>query len=204
MLFRSNEAEANYRFQSFNGGGRLNNTRDIAVSQVGVTYHGSLGGGNVSTNTELRNGIPTGFGGCHSGVVTSNEARMFLTVPNLRRGFGNSSEESALRAGENGRIINDNDWEVYNYPSKVGTQFLRRDPQSNDEMTSHAYELSFDPVTQEMQDVLNGADQRFMEKQCQGWVRGGISSKDMSKDTNEYVTMDGQQNLKESLAGIFD
>ena len=143
---------------------KMSRTMNFSLWQPNVFYNGSkqvgLGGHNIDENSHLTIGAKQ----TSDPSKLSLQERMFLTVPYLGRGQGNSQMESQLIQGES---------------------FI------NKKSVNHASEVSYMgysnyPLLSSIQDSVANPENRLESSADESWIRGGMPSRDLVRDNNEY------------------
>lgn len=170
-----NTSACDYTLQNFfSKDCSMRQTKQIAVSQPGVNYSGTKhlcpGGGNVYESNKLIYGDGSRKMACKSELMP----RPYATVPCLKRGYGDVVLEAELQQGERSsmrKIYNDTD-------------------ASNLSLSEINYsEYNASTLIPDKQNVVQNPKNLVEERASSDWVRGGISSRNSSKDTNQYVSM---------------
>lgn len=164
-----NTMACNYTTQNyFEKDSTMRQTRQLATSQPGIMYNGSKqtcpGGTNIIESTKLRH-ADQDRANCKIDLFM----RPYVTVPCLRRGYGNAILEAELQQGE-----------------QVSTKKKHNDlVDHNISLTETNYSgYNAEGLMTHKQLAPVSVD----ENREGSWVRGGVSSRDLSKDTNKYVT----------------
>ena len=130
---------------------------EFATSQPNVFYSGSqqvgIGGCNIDENSELRDGA----GLTHEKCKLSLNERPYMTIPYLGRGEGNPVVESQLQQGE----------QAMNRKTVINT-------------TEKSYTaLDSYPLVPSLQATVSNPANLVQEVASDGWVRGGIPSREL-------------------------
>ena len=169
-----NVASCNYMTQNyFASDCSMKKPIDLATTQPGIMYNGGYnsgaGGCNIDTSSKLLIGTIQTHPRCHIDLFQ----RPFATVPYLGRGSVNPVIESQIQQGE--QIINKrsvNNLSEKSYIKYHQTPLL---PAVKDKLTNPVYHI--EGVASE------------------GWVRGGVPSRELTRDgdyfnkhtTNQYI-----------------
>jgi hypothetical protein len=169
-----NVASCNYMTQNyFASDCSMKKPIDLATTQPGIMYNGGYnsgaGGCNIDTSSKLLIGTIQTHPRCHIDLFQ----RPFATVPYLGRGSVNPVIESQIQQGE--QIVNKrsvNNLSEKSYIKYHQTPLL---PAVKDKLTNPVYHI--EGVASE------------------GWVRGGVPSRELTRDgdyfnkhtTNQYI-----------------
>jgi len=158
-----NTSLCNYLLQNYTlSDCSMTNTKDIATSQPGINYSGSFGFGgcNVDENSDLIiGGIQT-----HPKSRIDLFGRTFATVPFLGRGPANPILESQMQQGED----NTNRRTITRLTEK---SYLPR----------HTT-----PLIPEIRQRIQQSSNLIEHDAVDGWIRGGVPSRELSKDRDFY------------------
>jgi hypothetical protein len=137
---------------------------DLATSQPGIMYNGGYnsgaGGCNIDDSSKLLIGTIQTHPRCHIDLFQ----RPFATVPYLGRGSVNPIMESQILQGE--QIVN-----------KKSTNILS-------EKSYIKYHQT--PLLPAIQQNINNPANKIENVASDGWVRGGIPSRELTRDT-DYI-----------------
>ena len=160
-----NVASCNYMTQNyFASDCSMKKPIDLATTQPGIMYNGGhntgAGGCNIDTNSKLLIGTIQTHPRCHIDLFQ----RPFATVPYLGRGSVNPVIESQIQQGE--QIVNKrsiNNLSEKSYIKYHQTPLL---PAVKDKLTNPVYHI--EGVASE------------------GWVRGGVPSRELTRDADYF------------------
>jgi hypothetical protein len=160
-----NAQSANYLLQNyFLQDSTMNKAKSLATSQPGINYTGSYsiaaGGGNIQESSKLLIG----------GIQTNPKCRIdlyqrpFATIPFLGRGSVDPALESQMQQGEsisNKRTIT--------------------------KLTEQSYIKYYNtPMIPERQKDIQDPSHLVEGVAAEGWIRGGIPSRELTKDIKYY------------------
>jgi hypothetical protein len=162
-----NTGYSNYLLQNyFSQDCSMKKPIELAVSQPGVYYNGGYnvgaGGCNIDTSSQLQIGTVQTHPKCHLDLFQ----RPFATVPYLGRGSVNPIVESQILQGELG--INKKSVSSLSEKSYIKYSNTPLLPCVKERMTNPAYSV---------EGVASN-----------GWVRGGIPSRDLTRDKDFFDT----------------
>lgn len=156
-----NLKHGNYMLTNFYGHDcTMKNTSNVATSQPSVFYHGGhqtgYGGCNIDANSDLFLSLPT-----KPACKISLQPRQFLTVPFLGRGNSNVVLESQIQQGD---MVSDK--------KSICT-------------TSEISHLDYRnyPLLPSLQATVTNPSNLVEDAAADGWVRGGVPSRDLVRDT---------------------
>lgn len=156
QTLQNNEA-ANYQFSNNITKCPMTETIDIATSQPSINYTGGYDGCEVDKNSELT----------HTKITRdkdriSLEQRQFLTVPYLGRGKINTNTETELQRGQ---------------------MFFDK---KSDNATSEISHISYrhTPMIPSLEEEMNNPVNCIESVAADGWIRGGLPSRDLLRDNN--------------------
>ncbi len=160
-----NVASCNYMTQNyFASDCSMKKPIDLATSQMGIMYNGGYqvgaGGCNIDDSSKLQIGTIQTHPRCQIDLFH----RPFATVPYLGRGSVNPVMESQIQQGE--QIVNKrsvNNLSEKSYIKYHQTPLL---PAVQERMTDPAYKIE--------------------SVASDGWVRGGIPSRELTRDTDSF------------------
>jgi hypothetical protein len=155
-----NAAECSYMLQNyFTKDCDMSNAKELATMQPGINFVGGYGiGCKVEDNSRLLLGSIQTHPKCHINLFQ----RPFVTVPLLARGYGNPVMESQLQQGQTGS----------NKRSITGLAEKR--------MFRNQY------LVPEVKDKITNPKYLVEEAASPDWIRGGIPSRELTKDTTYY------------------
>lgn len=142
----------------------MKNTKKLATSQPGIMYNGGFnvgaGGCNIDTNSKLLIGTIQTHPRCNIDLFQ----RPFATVPFLGRGSVNPVIESQIQQGEQ-------------MPNKRSVNTLS-------EKSYIKYHQT--PLLPAIQQKINDSSNSMESLNDQGWIRGGVPSRELTRDS-DYV-----------------
>ena len=158
-----NVASCNYRTQNFFASDcSMKNPISLATSQPGIMYNGGYnsgaGGCNIDESSKLQIGTIQTHPRCHIDLFQ----RPFATVPYLGRGSVNPVMESQIQQGE--QIVN------------------KRSVNNLSEKSYIKYHQT--PLLPAVQERINNPANKIENVASDGWVRGGVPSRELTKDTD--------------------
>lgn len=161
-----NAQSANYLLQNyFSKNCSMKNVKSLATSQPGINYSGgyglAAGGCNVQESSRLLMGSIQTHPRCHIDLYQ----RPFATVPFLGRGSVDPILESQIQQGES--ITN----------KRTVTK-----------LTEQSY-LKYHtvPLIPEVKKTIQNPSNLVEGAAHEGWIRGGVPSRELTKDTNYYT-----------------
>jgi hypothetical protein len=158
-------ASCNYMTQNFFASDcSLKRPIDLATSQPGIMYNGGYnsgaGGCNIDDSSRLLIGSIQTHPRCHIDLFQ----RPFATVPYLGRGSVNPIMESQIQQGE--QIVN-----------KKSTNTLS-------EKSFIKYHQT--PLLPAVQQRINNPANQIESVASDGWIRGGVPSRELTRDTDYF------------------
>lgn len=137
---------------------------NFALSEPAINYKGShqvgLGGCNIDTNSFLtinkQMRCPGKF---------DNQERMYLTIPFLGRGRGNTDVETAILQGDS---VSD----------------IKKISKKTEE--SHVSINNFTPLIPSIQEYIGNTDHIIESDASSGWIRGGLPSREATCGQENY------------------
>jgi hypothetical protein len=142
----------------------MKNAKALATTQPGIMYNGGYnsgaGGCNIDNSSELLIGTIQTHPRCHIDLFQ----RPFATVPYLGRGAVNPVMESQIQQGE--QIVN------------------KRSVNNLSEKSYIKYHQT--PLLPAVQERINNPANQIENVASDGWIRGGVPSRELTKDT-DYV-----------------
>jgi len=159
-----NVASCNYMTQNyFSSDCTMKNVKDLATTQPGIMYNGGYnsgaGGCNIDDSSKLQIGSIQTHPRCHIDLFQ----RPFATVPYLGRGSVNPVMESQIQQGE---------------------QILNKKSTSNLSEKSYV-KYHQTPLLPTIQQRINNPANQIENVASDGWVRGGVPSRELTRD-NDY------------------
>jgi len=160
-----NVASCNYMTQNFFAADcSMKKSIELATTQPGIMYNGGYnsgaGGCNIDNSSELLIGTIQTHPRCHIDLFQ----RPFATVPYLGRGAVNPVMESQIQQGE--QIVN------------------KRSVNNLSEKSYIKYHQT--PLLPAVQERINNPANQIENVASDGWIRGGVPSRELTKDT-DYV-----------------
>ena len=160
-----NVASCNYSTQNyFASDCSMKNVKALATSQPGVMYNGGYnsgaGGCNIDENSKLLIGSIQTHPRCHIDLFQ----RPFATVPYLGRGSVNPVMESQIQQGE--QIVN------------------KRSVSNLSEKSYIKYHQT--PLLPAVQEKINNPANQIESVASDGWVRGGVPSRELTRDSDYF------------------
>ena len=142
----------------------MKNTKNLATSQPGVFYNGGYNsdacGSNIDQNSKLQIGTIQTHPRCRIDLFQ----RPFCTVPFLGRGAVNPIIESQIQQGD----TNINKKSVNNLSEKSYIKY------------HHS------PLLQNVKERISGAQNSHDDAASKGWVRGGVASRELTRDADYF------------------
>jgi hypothetical protein len=160
-----NVASCNYTTQNFFASDcSMKNPISLATTQPGIMYNGGYnsgaGGCNIDTSSKLQIGtIQT-----HPKSRIDLFQRPFATVPFLGRGSVNPIMESQIQQGE--QLVN------------------KRSVNNLSEKSYIKYHQT--PLLPAVQERLNNSANKIENDASEGWIRGGVPSRELTRDTDYF------------------
>lgn len=160
-----NITSGNYTTQNyFASDCSMKNPIDLATSQPGITYNGgyniAAGGCNIMDSSKLLIGTIQTHPKCHIDLFQ----RPFATVPYLGRGSVNPIVESQMLQGE--QITN------------------KRSVNTLSEKSYIKYHQT--PLLPAVQEQINNSSNKIESDATDGWIRGGVPSRELTRDTDYF------------------
>jgi hypothetical protein len=160
-----NVASCNYSTQNyFAADCSMKNPIALATTQPGIMYNGGYnsgsGGCNIDDNSKLLIGSIQTHPRCHIDLFQ----RPFATVPYLGRGSVNPVMESQIQQGE--QIMN------------------KRSVNNLSEKSYIKYHQT--PLLPAVQERINNPANQIENVASDGWVRGGVPSRELTRDTDYF------------------
>ena len=160
-----NVASCNYRTQNFFASDcSMKNPIDLATTQPGIMYNGGFnsgaGGCNIDTSSRLQIGTIQTNPRCRIDLFH----RPFATVPFLGRGSVNPVMEAQIQQGE--QIVNKRS------VNKLGEKSYIKYHQT--------------PLLPAVQDKFNNSATKIENDASDGWIRGGVPSRELTRDTDYF------------------
>ena len=156
-----NYAASNYQVENFSPFCPMTNAIDFATKQPNVNYTGShqvgINGCNISENSELRYTKVT-----KPACKISLQERPYLTVPYLGRGKVDPVLERQIRIGD----------------KELNKKSLNPTTEAN------LSEKQNYPLIDDLRNTVTNPNNLIEESASSNWVRGGMSSRDFSKNLN--------------------
>jgi hypothetical protein len=160
-----NVASCNYRTQNFFAADCSMKTQiELATTQPGIMYNGGFnsgaGGCNIDTSSRLQIGSIQTNPRCRIDLFH----RPFATVPYLGRGSVNPVMEAQIQQGE--QIVN------------------KRSVNNLGEKSYIKYHQT--PLLPAVQDTFNNSATKIENDASDGWIRGGVPSRELTRDTDYF------------------
>ncbi len=160
-----NVASCNYTTQNFFASDcSMKNPIALATSQPGIMYNGGYnsgaGGCNIDNSSKLLIGSIQTHPRCHIDLFQ----RPFATVPYLGRGSVNPVMESQIQQGE--QIVN------------------KRSVNNLSEKSYIKYHHT--PLLPAVQEKINNPANQIESVASDGWVRGGVPSRELTRDSDYF------------------
>ena len=144
----------------------MENTKELATAQPGINYTGGYGLGAGGCNVQDSSRLLLGGIQTHPRCRIDLYQRPFSTVPFLGRGSVDPLLESQIQQGE--AITN------------------RRTVTKLTEKSHLKYRTT--PLIPEVQENIQNPVYLVEGVADEGWIRGGVPSRELTKDTNFYTT----------------
>ena len=160
-----NVASCNYSTQNyFASDCTMKNTKALATTQPGIMYNGGYqigaGGCNINDSSKLQIGTIQTHPKCRIDLFH----RPFATVPYLGRGAVNPIMESQIQQGE--QIVNKRS--VTNLSEKSYIKYHQT------------------PLLPAVKQKINNPAHQIESVASDGWVRGGVPSRELTRDTDYF------------------
>jgi len=160
-----NVASCNYTTQNyFASDCSMKNPIELATSQPGIMYNGGYNTGAGGCNIDESSKLQIGTIQTHPKSNINLFHRPFATVPFLGRGSVNPVMESQIQQGE--QITN------------------KRSVNTLSEQSYIKYYQT--PLLPAVQDKFNNSATKIENDASDGWIRGGVPSRELTRDT-EYA-----------------
>ena len=156
---------ANHMLQNYyTGDCTMRNTIDLAVTQPGINYRGGFNSDFCGSNIDANSNLLIGTIQTHPKCRIDLFQRPFATVPYLGRGSVNPVLESQIQQGDM----------VVNKKSVTGL--------SEKSYIKYAHTPLFACVHERLNNPANSVEGVAHP----GWVRGGVASRDLTRDQEYY------------------
>jgi len=160
-----NVASCNYTTQNyFASDCSMKNPISLATTQPGIMYNGGYnvgaGGCNIDDSSNLQIGTIQTHPKCHIDLFQ----RPFATVPYLGRGSVNPIIESQIMQGE--QLVN------------------KRSVNNLSEKSYIKYHQT--PLLPAVQEKMNDTTNKIESDASEGWIRGGVPSRELTRDTDYF------------------
>lgn len=160
-----NVSSCNYMTQNFFASDcSMKNVKALATTQPGIMYNGGYNssscGSNIDDSSKLLIGTIQTHPKCHIDLFQ----RPFATVPYLGRGSVNPVVESQILQGE--QIIN------------------KRSTNNLSEKSYIKYHQT--PLLPAVKERLNNSSNKIENDASNGWIRGGIPSRELTRDSDYF------------------
>ena len=160
-----NVSSCNYMTQNyFASDCSMRNPISLATTQPGVMYNGGYNSGAGGCNIDQSSQLQIGTIQTHPRCRIDLFHRPFATVPFLGRGSVNPVMESQIQQGEqlvNKRSVN-----------KLGEKSYIKYHQT--------------PLLPSIQDKMNNSANKIENDASDGWVRGGVPSRELTRDKDYF------------------
>lgn len=158
----SNTRYANYTLENHFGGTNSSNHVKFATSAPTINFRGSIGGGLPSAGIDNDSNLLIKAEQQRAFEKLQLNQRAYATVPYLGRGPSNAVVESKLQQGEQ-------------VTEKKSTSTV---------MEKQFIDYSKYPLTKKISDRVNNPAYSIEEAALDGWVRGGLPSREVSNDAD--------------------
>ena len=160
-----NVASCNYTTQNFFAADcSMKSPIELATTQPGIMYNGGYnsgaGGCNIDTSSKLQIGTIQTNPKCRIDLFH----RPFATVPYLGRGSVNPVMEAQIQQGE--QLVN------------------KRSVNNLSEKSYIKYHQT--PLLPAVQERLNNSSNKIENDASEGWIRGGVPSRELTRDTDYF------------------
>jgi hypothetical protein len=160
-----NVASCNYTTQNyFATDCSMKNPIELATSQPGIMYNGGYNSGAGGCNIDDSSRLQIGTIQTHPKANINLFHRPFATVPFLGRGSVNPVMESQIQQGE--QITN------------------KRSVNTLSEQSYIKYHQT--PLLPAVQDKFNNSSTKIESDASDGWIRGGVPSRELTRDTEYF------------------
>ena len=160
-----NVASCNYMTQNyFSSDCSMKNPIALATTQPGVMYNGGYNSGAGGCNIDESSKLQIGTIQTHPRSRIDLFHRPFATVPYLGRGSVNPIIEAQIQQGE--QIVN------------------KRSVNNLSEKSYIKYHQT--PLLPAVQEKINNSTNKIESDASEGWIRGGVPSRELTRDAN-YV-----------------
>ena len=159
-----NSEYANFMLDTFRPSGPMNNAIDFATSQPNINFTGSyqvsIGGSNIAESSQLLiNNLSRPK--CRISLVE----RPYATVPYLGRGKCDPELESQIQQGD----------------------FANNKKSINPSSEVNYSQYSQTPLLPSLQSTISNPANLIESSAAQGWIRGGLPSRELARD-KEYTS----------------
>lgn len=162
-----NNKHANYNLTNlYNTSCNINNDLVKATSMPNVFFNGSSQVGPNGSNVDVYSDLLKGSDHQHQKDKTMLQQRTFLTVPYLGKGNCNVVVESKIKQGDT-------------FKEKKSEIQLNEQP----DMDYNSY-----PLNNELKQRVGNPAYCIENEAAEGWVRGGVSTRDMYKSSSYNST----------------
>lgn len=160
-----NVASCNYSTQNyFASDCSMKNPINLATTQPGIMYNGGYNSGAGGCNIDQSSRLQIGTIQTHPRCRIDLFQRPFATVPFLGRGSVNPVIEAQIQQGE--QIVN------------------KRSVNNLSEKSYIKYHQT--PLLPAVQDRLNNPANKIESVASEGWVRGGVPSRELTRDADYF------------------
>jgi hypothetical protein len=158
-----NTKYANNRLTNYFNDCGLQKPLNFATSQPNIFVNGGYGnsgvnGCNINEDSQMKIGSIQNREKCKISLYT----RPFLTVPYLGKGPSNPVKESRLQQGE----------------------YVRNVKSCNTVTEQNFSHLTYTPLLPHVQSEINNPNNLVEEHADEGWIRGGLPTRDLIRDVN--------------------
>lgn len=156
---------ANHMLQNYyTGDCTMRNTVNLATTQPGIMYSGGYGSDFCGSNIDASSNLMIGSIQSHPKCRIDLFQRPFATVPYLGRGSVNPVIESQIQQGD--MVVNKKSVNALSEKSFI--------------------KYSHTPLLASVHDRVSNPANSVEGVAQQGWVRGGVPSRDLTRDTEYY------------------
>lgn len=160
-----NTQACNYTLQNyFSGDSTMKRAYQVSTSQPGMMLNGGYGCGGGGCNIDQNSKLTIGSMMTHPGTKIDLYQRPFLTVPYLGRGSVDPTLESQMLQGE----LSTNRRSV----TKLGEKSYMK--------------YTTTPLLPDLQERINNPAFCLEHVASDGWIRGGLPSRELTKDRESH------------------
>ena len=158
-------ASCNYNTQNFFASDcSMKNPIELATSQPGIMYNGGYNSSSCGSNIDESSKLQIGTIQTHPRCRIDLFQRPFSTIPYLGRGSVNPIMESQIQQGE--QIVN------------------KRSVNNLSEKSYIKYHQT--PLLPAVQEQINNPANQIENVASDGWVRGGVPSRELTRDSDYF------------------